>query len=127
MNSYGSSVASTTKVALAVAPPQPSLLVTAGASKVKFVFSYATSSTTEPFGQVSDVDVFEGTAPGGESATKLAASSYTLQVGHDFQGTPIYTVTVKGLSSGTPYYFTLAAVGPGGTSPLSSEVTATPS
>ncbi len=60
-------------------------------------------------------NVFEGTSPGGESATALNGGS-------PITGT---TYPVSGLTNGTKYYFTVAAVNSFG-STTGSEVTATP-
>ena len=63
---------------------------------------------------VASYDVYQGTSPGAESATPVATG---------ITGT---TASITGLTNGTPYYFTVSAVSPGGISPPSNEATATP-
>ena len=59
-------------------------------------------------------NVYRGTTSGGESTTPVASGLSSLS----------YTDT--GLTDGTTYFYTITAVGPGGTSPPSAEVAATP-
>jgi hypothetical protein len=125
-NSYGASAPTSKTVALELAPPRPVVQATGGPSSVTLSFSYGPNSTPQPFGQVSGVEVFEGTSTGGESTTQLSPSAYRFRTTDDPNGLVSYAVTITSLGSGTPYYFTLIAVGPGGSSTISREVTATP-
>lgn len=59
-------------------------------------------------------NVYEGTTSGGEVATPVQT------------GVTGTSVTLGGLTNGKKYYFTLAAVDPGGVSAQSSEASATP-
>jgi hypothetical protein len=79
------------------------LAATGGALQVAFTYTLPAGCTG---------NLYQGTTPGGESGTPVATG---------LTGTS-YTLT--GLSSGTLYYFTLKAVGPGGTSAASNEVSA---
>jgi fibronectin type 3 domain-containing protein len=96
----------------ATAPTAP-LAVTAGASNgsVSLAWSVPASNGGSP---VTGYNVFRGTSPGGESATPIATGVTTTS----------YTDT--GLTNGTTYYYTVAAVNAVGVSPQSSEVSATP-
>lgn len=89
----------------ASAPSAPTLnLPTGGALQVSFTWTAVAGAAT--------YNLYQGTSPGGESGTPVATG---------LTGTS-YTLT--GLSSGTLYYFVLKAVGPGGTSAASNEVSA---
>jgi fibronectin type 3 domain-containing protein len=90
------------------APPlAPSgLTATAGTGLVTLSWSASTGATS--------YNVYEGTASGAENATPVAT------------GITSTTSTIPGLSNGTTYYFKVAAVDTFGTSPLSSEASATP-
>lgn len=66
---------------------------------------------------VTGYDIYEGTAPGAESATPVNASPLS-------PSATSYTAT--GLSNGTTYYFTIEAVNANGSSIPSAQVAATP-
>ncbi len=66
---------------------------------------------------ITGYDVYEGTAPGGESATSFARTSSTSYL---VRSDPL-TIT-----NGTTYYFTVRAVSASGTGPASTEAFATP-
>ncbi|MGD0733387.1 MAG: fibronectin type III domain-containing protein, partial [Terracidiphilus sp.] len=90
-----------------VAPPAPTgLSATAGIAQVVLNWTGSTGATS--------YNVYEGTTSGGENATPIATG---------ITGT---TYTATGLTNGTPYYFTVAAVSTGGTSVASNEASATP-
>jgi fibronectin type 3 domain-containing protein len=65
-------------------------------------------------GYATSYNVYRGTASGAEGTTPIAASL----------SSPTYTDT--GRTNGTPYYYTVTAVGPGGTSAPSAEAAAVP-
>lgn len=82
------------------------LTATAGDGHVSLNWTAAADATS--------YNVYQGTSAGAESATPVATGG---------TGT---TASITGLTNGTPYYFTVSAVSPGGTSPASNEATATP-
>ncbi|MGA2888236.1 MAG: sugar-binding protein [Terracidiphilus sp.] len=82
------------------------LTATAGNGQVLLTWTTAAGSTS--------YNVYEGAAPGGEGATPVAT------------GITATTYTATGLTNGTSYFFTVAAVNSFGTSGFSNEVTATP-
>src|SRR5208283_645668 len=89
------------------APSAPTgLTATAGNASVKLSWTASAGATS--------YNVYRGTTAGGESTTALATGITATS----------YTDTTA--SNGTIYYYKLAAVNAGGTSPLSSEVSATP-
>jgi fibronectin type 3 domain-containing protein len=82
------------------------LAATAGNAKVLLNWSASSGATS--------YNIYRGTAAGGESSTAIATG---------VSGTS-YTNT--SLTNGTTYYYKVAAVNAGGTSPLSGEASATP-
>lgn len=82
------------------------LAATAGDGQVSLSWTAAAEATS--------YNVYQGTSAGAESATPVAT------------GVTGTTAAITGLTDGTPYYFTVAAVSPGGISPPSNEATATP-
>ena len=96
----------------ATAPTAP-LSVTAGAGNgsVSLAWSVPASNGGSP---ITGYNVYRGTSPGGESTTPIATGVTTTS----------YTDT--GVTNGTKYYYTVAAVNGVGVSPPSSEVSATP-
>ena len=89
-------------------PPAPTGL-TATASNAQVSLAWTGSSGATSY------NVYSGTTSGGESSTPIATG---------ITGT---TDTVTGLTNGTPYFFTVAAVNAAGTSGMSNEQSATPS
>ncbi len=103
----------TTSGAPATTPGAPTgLSATAGNVQVVLSWSAPSSNGGSP---ITGYDVYEGTSPGGESATALNTSLIS--------GTS-YTVT--GLTNGTTYYFTVKAVNAVGSSAASNEASAIP-
>ena len=92
-------------VVAALAAPT-GLTATAGISQVTLAWTASSGATS--------YNVYRGATAGGESATPLVTG---------IAGTS-YTDT--GLTNGTPYYYAVAAVNAGGTSPLSAEAFAKP-
>ncbi|HTR34493.1 MAG TPA: glycoside hydrolase family 44 protein [Bryobacteraceae bacterium] len=89
------------------APAAPTALVaTAARRKVALTWTASAGATS--------YNVYRGTAAGAEGATPIATSITTTS----------YTST--GLTTGKAYFFKLAAVSAGGTSPMSNEASATP-
>ena len=89
------------------APPAPTnLAATAGNAQVSLTWTASGGATS--------YNVYRGTSAGGESGTAVATGITTTS----------YTNT--GLTNGTKYYFKVAAVNAGGTSPMSNEASATP-
>jgi hypothetical protein len=127
VNTYGTSPAAQVDVPLEFVPSAPA--VTAVSSLGRVVLSWADFPKTdqdEHVGPITGYVVHEGTSAGKESVNPVGAGQYSVQtttVGHavDIQA------TVTGLRNGTPYYFEVGDVDAAGTSPLSSEVSATPS
>jgi fibronectin type 3 domain-containing protein len=102
----GTSFAAVTP-ATPVPPPAPTgLSAMAGGNQV--VLSWTPSAGATSY------NVYQGLTAGGESATAVAT------------GITATTYTVSGLTNGTAYYFTVAAVNGGGTSGASNEASATP-
>jgi fibronectin type 3 domain-containing protein len=89
------------------APPAPTnLAATAGNAQVSLTWTASAGAAT--------YNLYRGTTAGGESATAVAT------------GITATSYTNTGLANGTKYYFKVAAVGSGGTSPQSNEANATP-
>lgn len=106
-----SSTSSSTDTAL-VSPSTPlNLVASAGNTQVTDSWSVPASDGGSP---ITGYDVYRGTSPAGESATPIAT---------DLSGT---TFTDTGLTNGTTYYYTVAAINAVGASPQSAEVSATP-
>jgi len=116
VNSVGSSSASNEVSATPAAtiPSAPSgLTATAGNGQVALSWVAPSSSGD---GTVIGYDVYEGTSPGGELSTPINGSTLITATSY----------TVKGLTNGTTYYFTVEAVNSSATSPASSQASATP-
>ena len=109
VNSGGTSPLSTEVSATPepAAPTAPTgLTATAANASVKLSWTASTGATS--------YNVYRGTTAGGEATAALAT------------GITITSYTDTSVSNGTAYYYKLAAVNSGGTSPLSTEVSATP-
>jgi hypothetical protein len=88
-------------------PPAPTnLKTTAGNAQVTLAWTASAGANS--------YDVFRGTAAGGESSTPVASGITTT------------SFTNTGLTDGTEYYFTVAAVSSNGTSTMSNEASAKP-
>jgi fibronectin type 3 domain-containing protein len=98
--------ASATPQGLVAPPPPQSLTATAGDAQAMLSWSAVSGATS--------YSVYEGTTSGGESSTPIAT------------GITATTYTVTGLTNGTPYYFTVAAVNANGASSFSNEASVTP-
>jgi predicted phage tail protein len=116
VNAYGPSAASNeasaTPVATAPGPPRD-LTATPGNTSVGLTWTVPRSDGGSA---ILGYNVYEGTTPGGESATPV-------------NGTALVTTTscvVTDLATGTLYYFTVTAVNAYGSSAASNEASATP-
>jgi hypothetical protein len=107
-NSAGSVTSSTATLTVNVpAPAAPTnLSASAGNGQASLTWTAASGATS--------YNVYRGTTMNGESTAAIATN---------VSGT---TFTNTGLTNGTTYYYKVAAVGTGGTSPLSGEASATP-
>jgi fibronectin type 3 domain-containing protein len=93
-------------------PAAPSgLVASGGAGSVSLSWSAPTSDGGSP---VTGYNVYRGTSAGGESATPVASNVSAT------------SFTDTGLVNGTTYFYTVAAVNAVGTSPQSTEASATP-
>ncbi len=101
-NSHGASIAVTSGANVPAAPT--GLTATAGTRRVKLTWTAVSGATS--------YKVYRGTASGAESSTPIAS------------GVTSATFTNTGLTSGTTYYYKVAAVNSVGTGPLSQEVSA---
>jgi fibronectin type 3 domain-containing protein len=98
--------------AQATVPTAPlGVVAAAGNTSVGLSWSVPASNGGSP---VTGYNIYRGTTPGGESATPLTTG---------ITGT---SFTDTGLTNGTTYYYTVAAVNAAGTSPPSAEASATP-
>jgi fibronectin type 3 domain-containing protein len=93
--------------------PSAPLNVVASSGNAQATLSWSVPATTGG-SPITGYNVYRGTSAGGESATPVA----TGVAGNSFTDT--------GLTNGTTYYYTVAAVNAAGVSPQSSEVSATP-
>lgn len=84
---------------------------TAGDGQVALTWTVPTTNASS----VTGYNVFQGTSAGAEASTPVNSTPLTAT-----------SYTVTGLTDGTKYYFTVKAVGAGGSSPASTEVAATP-
>src|SRR5207248_1855620 len=83
----------------------PGLTAVIGNARVLLAWSVVAGATS--------YNVYRGTAPGGEGATPLAT------------GVSVAGFTDTTAAAGNTYYYTVAAVDPGGTSPASNEASVT--
>jgi len=109
VNNVGAGAASNEVAITPVGAPAAPANLMARAGNGKAALSWSASAGA------SSYNVYSGTAPGGESTTPIAT---------DVTSTS-YTAT--GLTNGTTYYFTVAAVNAGGVSGASNEASASPS
>jgi fibronectin type 3 domain-containing protein len=111
LQSSPSNEASATPVAPVTAPGAPTgLSATAGDAQVTLSWKAPSSDGGE---QITSYDVLEGSTANFKAGHPVASSSGT-------------SVTVKGLTNGTTYYFEVAAVNGVGAGPASGSVSATP-
>jgi hypothetical protein len=104
---WNSNGATITVTATPSAPAAPTALgATAGNAEVALSWTASSGAAT--------YNVYRGTAAGAEGATAIATGITT--VNH----------TDTGLNNGTTYYYKVAAVNTGGTSPVSNEASAKP-
>jgi fibronectin type 3 domain-containing protein len=109
VNSGGTGADSNEVSATPASPPAAPTGLTAAAGVEQAVLTWTAVSGAASY------NVYQGTATGQEGATPIAT------------GITAATYTVTGLTDGTQYFFTVAAVSPAGTSGFSNEATATPS
>ncbi len=102
------STSSAVTVTITAAVPAAPTAVTAVAGNAQVTLSWTASSGATSY------SVYQGTSAGGESKTAVQT------------GVTGTSVTITGLTNGTPYFFTIAAVNAGGTSSASGEASATP-
>ncbi len=108
LNAGGNSLPSSEASVEPIPPPAAPAGVAAAPGNAKVTLSWNAVQYAASY------NVYQGTTAGGESATPVSTG---------ITGT---STVVSGLSNGTPYYFTIKAVNVVGTSPVSSEVSATP-
>jgi cellulose 1,4-beta-cellobiosidase len=106
-NYYWNSNGATITVTSGSVPPAPTgLTATPGNAQVALAWTASSGATS--------YNVYRGTAPSGEGSTPIATGITTT------------TYTNTGLTNGTTYYYTVAAVNSVGTSPMSNEASAKP-
>jgi hypothetical protein len=114
VNAVGNSAASDEASATPATVPGAPTNLGATRGNAQVLLSW-TAPTSNGGSAVTGYDIYEGTTPGGESATAVNSSPVT--------GT---TYDVTGLTNGTTYYFTVEAVNAVGNSAASDEASATP-
>jgi endoglucanase len=97
---------SATPVGVSIPAAPTELAATAGNAQVALTWTASSGAAS--------YNVYRGTTAGGEATTPIAT------------GITSTSYTSTGLTNGTTYYYKVAAVNSAGTSPLSSEVSATP-
>jgi fibronectin type 3 domain-containing protein len=107
-NYYWNSNGATITVTAAQSAPAAPTQLTATAGNTQVALSWTASSGAASY------NVYRGAAAGGEGTTAVATGITTV------------THTDTGLANGTIYFYKVAAVNPGGTSPLSNEASAKP-
>jgi hypothetical protein len=103
-NSNGATITVTAAQSAPAAPTQ--LVATAGNTQVALSWTAGSGAAS--------YNLYRGTAAGGEGTTPVATGITTV------------THTDTGLTNGTTYFYKVAAVNPGGTSPLSNQASAKP-
>jgi hypothetical protein len=107
-NYYWNSNGATITVTAAQSAPAAPTQLAAAAGNAQVALSWTASSGAVTY------NVYRGTASGAEGTTAVATGIATV------------THTDTGLTNGTTYFYKVAAVNPGGTSPLSNEASAKP-
>jgi len=124
-NGHGTGSAATISVLLDAEPAAPTVSIANQGSAVVLTWSYNdTADKSVGISAILGSAVYEGTSPGGESTTPLSTPPFVFQTAT--KGEYSATETIRGLTDGTTYYFTVALLNKAGPSKLSTEVSSTP-
>jgi hypothetical protein len=124
-NKAGKGPDTSSMLPLELTPAVPVLVATGGADSVTLSWKVPANETTPEklAGPTTSYSIFEGTTMGGESATPLPTSDFTVtSTQSPLSQATNYSIKIRGLTTGTTYYFTMVLTDAAGPSAPTKEV-----